>query len=48
MGRLGEALRRIGSETAYRLGYHDQEIAPNLMTLFKRPHADPPIRFATE
>ena len=44
MGRLGEAFRRIGSETAYRLGYHDQEIAPKLMTLFKRPHAGRPFR----
>jgi hypothetical protein len=44
----GSAYRRIGvwgSKTAFRHGYHGQEPSKELMTLFKRPHAEPPIRF---
>jgi hypothetical protein len=53
MDRRGEACRRvgvsvcrrIGSKTACRHGYHDQQVSTKLMTLFKRRHADTPIRF---
>jgi hypothetical protein len=39
--------RRIGSKTACRHGYNDQEVSKKLLTLFKRPHAHTPIRLPT-
>src|SRR5271165_5020399 len=47
--RLGKrsAGRRIGvrgNKAAFRHGYIEQEVSSKLMTLCKRPHADPPTR----
>jgi hypothetical protein len=39
---------RIGvwrSKTAFRHGYNDQEVSAESMMLYKRGHADTPIRF---
>ena len=44
--RVGvSAYRRLGNKTAFRNGYIDQKVSTKLMTLCKRPPADPPIRF---
>jgi len=43
----GSAYWRIGvwgSKTAFRHGYNDQEVLTELMMLYKRRHADTPIR----
>jgi len=43
----GSAYWRIGvwgNKAAFRHGYIEQEVSSKLMTLCKRPHADPPPR----
>ena len=48
MGKLigVSAFRRFGAlEVRLPLdSYYDRQVSTKLMTLFKRPHADPPIR----
>jgi hypothetical protein len=52
-GCIGEVSRRVGGRRngvwgirlPFRHGYVDQEVSTKLMTLCKRPHADPPIGF---
>jgi hypothetical protein len=47
--RIGvSAYRRIGvwgNKIAFRHGYRSRDRSKEFMSLFKRPHADTPIRF---